>query len=191
MSPVASRSIRRPRITARTRVARSGRPMLLRPPSSGPSQSVVATRRKSGHSCCSELSPQLAEHAQIRAPVRAGHRGPGRGQGHDVRLAGTHPQETTEHVDLPLAGPPEHRAQQRIASAEVVDQHAGRSTGRPDERLESVREPVGEGEIRAVVEQLLLDVRLRSSSHTDSFTVTMTTSTVDRERSRDGRGGRR
>ncbi|MEU7236891.1 helix-turn-helix domain-containing protein [Streptomyces chrestomyceticus] len=56
VSAVASRSMRRPRMTARTSVASSGRPTLRRPSTSGPSQSVVAVRRKPGHNCRTALS---------------------------------------------------------------------------------------------------------------------------------------
>lgn len=59
-------------MTARTSVASSGRPMLRRPSPSGPSQSVVAVRRNSGHNCGTALSrssPNIRRYGCPPGPV--------------------------------------------------------------------------------------------------------------------------
>src|SRR3954454_15048633 len=83
LSPVASRSMSRPRMTASTTVASSGRPRLPIPSSSGSSQSVVAVRRKPGHKAPPAVSyrrpnmrrygslcgPEIADQARARVVV--------------------------------------------------------------------------------------------------------------------------
>jgi hypothetical protein len=70
---------------------------------------------------------------------------------------------------LALSGLTEDRAQQLITRPEVIQQHASRSSGRIDKRLEPVRESVFEGMVRALGEELLRDFWLPSPAHGSIF----------------------
>jgi hypothetical protein len=63
----------------------------------------------------------------------------------------------------------EDGAQQAVAGAEVVDQHAGRGPGGGGQRLEPVGQAVLERVVGAGVEQPFLDLGLRSPSHRSHF----------------------
>lgn len=115
------------------------------------------------------LFTQLPEHAQIRLPVRTRHRDPCSSEGHRVALVRPDAQQLTERETLALSGLTEDRAQQLITRAEVVQQHASRSSCRLDQRLEPVRKTVLEGVVGALGEKLLRDLWLPSPAHEPIF----------------------
>ena len=147
----------------------------LRPTSAA--QAVLERPKPVGRCAAAEVGPQLllrtfaqlAEHLQIRPALRAGHRGPGAAQGGGVGLVELHAQEVAEHLELSLPGATEDRAQQVVAAAKVVDQHAGRGASGIGQGFEPVGQAVLEGVVGARVEEPLLDLRLRMPAHSTIF----------------------
>jgi hypothetical protein len=124
---------------------------------------------KVGQQLLRRAFPQLPEHPQIGLPFGTGDESPGAHQREGVGLVGSHAQQVAEGSELALPRVPEDGAQQAVAGAEVVDQHAGRGAGGAGQRLEPVGQAVLERVVGARVEQPVLDLGLRSPSHRCTF----------------------
>jgi hypothetical protein len=112
---------------------------------------------------------ELPEHPQVGLPLRADDEVPGAHQRDGVRLVRADAQQVTEGGELALPRVLEDGAQQGVAGAEVVDQHAGRGAGGGGQRLEPVGQAVLERVVGARIEQPLLDLGLRLPSHRGTF----------------------